>query len=103
MTVTALSLKHISRLLQWILPPCFVFKTHFKTVAVESAALSNVWVLADNLLPAKRDTQFASRLQLTMKYPTVRVCTNRFKNSFIPYALSNFQRHLQSWLCECSL
>jgi len=28
--------------------------------------------------------------------------SNRFKNSFIPYSLSNFQRHLQTWLCECT-
>ena len=33
-----------------------------------------------------------------MKYPTVRARTNRFKNSFIPYSLSNLQRHLQTWL-----
>ena len=47
-------------------------------------------------VPAKRDATLVSRLRSTLKYPTVRARTNRYKNSFIPYSLSNFQRHLQS-------
>ena len=35
-----------------------------------------------DLLPAKRDAQLASRLRSTMKYPTVRASTNRFKKLF---------------------
>ena len=60
------------------------------------------------LLPSKRDTQLISRLRSTTVYPTFRARTNRFKNSFIPYCLCNYQR--QSWhfillfivcLCVC--
>ena len=43
------------------------------------------------LLPAQRDAKIASRLRSTNKYPTVRARTSRYKNSFIPYALSNYQ------------
>ena len=55
--------------------------------------MSNVYLLS---LPAKRDANLVYRLRSTMKYPTVRVRTNLFKNSFIPYSLSNIQRHLQT-------
>ena len=48
------------------------------------------------LLPVKRDAKLVSRLRSTMKYPTVHARTNRFKNSFIPYSLTNFQHHLQT-------
>jgi len=47
------------------------------------------------LLPAKRDTQLISRLRSTTVYPTFRARTNRFKNSFLPYCMSNYQ--WQSW------
>ena len=43
------------------------------------------------LLPAQRDAEIASRLRSTNKYPTVHVRTSWYKNSFIPYALSNYQ------------
>jgi len=38
--------------------------------------------------------QLTGRLRSSDKYPTVRARTNRFKNSFIPYAIAN-QKHLQ--------
>jgi len=46
-----------------------------------------------HLLLAKRDAEVAGRLRSTKKYPTVvRVHPDsRYKNSFIPYALLNFQ------------
>jgi len=43
------------------------------------------------LLLVKRDAEVAGRLRSTKKYPTVRTRTSRYKNSFIPYALFNFQ------------
>jgi len=43
------------------------------------------------LLPAKRDAQLISRLRSTTVYPTFRLRTNRFKNSFLPYCLSNYE------------
>ena len=46
------------------------------------------------LLPVKRDTQLIGRLRSATAYPTFRVRTNRFKNSFIPFCLSNYQWHL---------
>ena len=40
----------------------------------------------------QRDAEIASRLRSTNKYKsTVRARTSRYKNSFIPYALSNYQ------------
>jgi len=44
----------------------------------------------------KRDTEVAGRLRSTKKYPTVRARTSRYKNSFIPYALCNFQWHFHA-------
>jgi len=46
------------------------------------------------LLPAKRDAEVTGHLRSTKKYPTVRARTSQYKNSFIPYALFNFQWHL---------
>ena len=43
------------------------------------------------LLPAQRDDELTGRLRSRNKYPTVRARTNRFKNSFIPYAVANYQ------------
>ena len=43
------------------------------------------------LLQAQRDAEIASRLRSTNKYPTVRARTSRYKNSFVPYALLNYQ------------
>ena len=63
--------------------------TLFRQTTSESHALHY-------LLPAKCDATLVSRLRSTLKYPTVRARTNRYENSFIPYSLSNFQRHLQS-------
>jgi len=67
-------------------------RTLFKQITNESHMLHY-------LLPAKHDANLVSRLRSMMKYPTVRARINQFKNSFIPYSLSNFQRHLQTWLC----
>ena len=64
-------------------------RTLFKQITNESHMLHY-------LLPAKCDANLVSRLRCTIKYPTVRLRTNRFKNSFILYSLSNFQRHLQT-------
>jgi len=47
-------------------------------------------------LPVKRDAKPVSRLRAKTKYPTVRARTHRFKNYFMPYSLSNFQRHLHT-------
>jgi len=43
------------------------------------------------LLPVKRDTQLFGRLRSATAYPTFRMRTNRFKNSFLPFCLSNYQ------------
>ena len=43
------------------------------------------------LLPAQRDDSLTGRLQPRNKYPTVHARTNRFKNSFIPHAIANYQ------------
>jgi len=43
------------------------------------------------LLPAQRDDGLTGRLRTRNKYPTARARTNRFKNSFIPYAIANYQ------------
>jgi len=43
------------------------------------------------LLPEQRDDSMTGRLPSRNKYPTVRAGTNRFKNSFIPYAIANYQ------------
>ena len=43
------------------------------------------------LLPAQRDDELTGRLRSWNKYPTVRARTNRFKNSFMPYAIANYQ------------
>jgi len=45
------------------------------------------------LLPEQRDDGFAGRLRSRNKYPTVglRARTNRFKYSFIPYSIANYQ------------
>jgi len=43
------------------------------------------------LLPVKRDSQLIGRLRSATAYPTFRVRTNRFKNSFLPFCLSNYQ------------
>ena len=51
------------------------------------------------LLPAQRDDGLTGRLRPRNKYPTVRARTNRFKNSFIPYAIANYQKHLQCVIC----
>ena len=50
------------------------------------------------LLSAKRDAEVAGHLQSTKKCPTVRARTFRYKNSFIPYALFNFQWHFHACL-----
>ena len=44
-----------------------------------------------SLLPAQRDDSLTGRLWSRNKYPAVRARTNRFKNSFIPYAIANYQ------------
>ena len=46
------------------------------------------------LLPVKRDSQLIGRLRSATAYPTFRVRTNRFKNSFLHFCLSNYQWHL---------
>jgi len=43
------------------------------------------------LLPTQRDDSLTGRLRSSNKYPTVRARTNHFKNSFIPYAVANYQ------------
>ena len=43
------------------------------------------------LLPVKRDSQLIGRLRSATAYPTFRVRTIRFKNSFLPFCLSNYQ------------
>jgi len=43
------------------------------------------------LLPAQRDDSLTGRLRSRNKYPTVCARTNRLKNSFIPYAIANYQ------------
>jgi len=43
------------------------------------------------LLPAQRDDSLTGRLRSRNKYLTVRARTNRFKNSFIPYTVANYQ------------
>jgi len=43
------------------------------------------------LLPAQHDDGLTGLLRPRNKYPTVRARTNRFKNSFIPYAIANCQ------------
>ena len=66
------------------------------------------------LLPAKRDTRQISRLRSTAVYQTFHVQTNRFKNLFSLYCLSNYQwQSLRSvllltvclcvclYMCEC--
>ena len=54
------------------------------------------------LLPVKRDTQLTGRLRsATTAYPTFRVRTNRFKNSFLPFSISNYQWHLRYFILLC--
>jgi len=43
------------------------------------------------LLPAQRDDGLTGWLRSSNKYITVRARTNRFKNSFVPYAIANYQ------------
>jgi len=67
-----------------------ICSTLFRQITRESCVLHY-------LIPAKRDAEVAGRLQSTKNYPTinkyrtVRACTSWYKNSFIPYALFNFQ------------
>jgi len=51
------------------------------------------------LLPAKRDTQLISLLGSTTLYQTLHARTYRFKNSFLPYSLSNLVHIIPA---ECS-
>ena len=62
-------------------------ETLFKKIACESH------VVLHYLLPAKRDAELTCRMRSMNKYPTVhvRARTNRYKNSFVLYALSHFQ------------
>jgi len=53
------------------------------------------------LLPVKRDSQLIGRLRSATAYPTFRVRTNRFKNSFLPFCLSNYQWHLSYFILLC--
>jgi len=46
------------------------------------------------LLPAKCDTELTCCMRSMNKYPTELVQTNHYKNSFVLYALSQFQCHL---------
>jgi len=43
------------------------------------------------LLPVKRDTQLIGRLRSATAYPTFQARTNRFKNSFLSFSISNYQ------------
>ena len=43
------------------------------------------------LLPEQRDSRITNSLRTAKKYPVPFAKTTRFKNSFIPYALANFQ------------
>ena len=43
------------------------------------------------LLPVQRDDSLTGRLRSRNKYPTIHARTNRFKNSFISYAIANYQ------------
>ena len=74
----------------------FEYRTMFRQIASESLHVLHY------LLPVKRDAKFASWLRSTMKYPTDRTRANRFKNCLIQYSLWNFQRHLPTWLRECT-
>jgi len=47
------------------------------------------------MLSAKRDDELTGRLRSRNRHPTVRAWTNLYKNSVIPYELSNYQSHLQ--------
>ena len=62
-------------------------ETLFKQIACESH-------VHHYLLPAKRDAELTCRMRSMNKYPTVRARTNRYKNSFVLYALSHFQCRL---------
>jgi len=42
------------------------------------------------LLPPKRDTYLVSRIRSASTYPILRARPNRFKNSFLPYCLTNY-------------
>jgi len=43
------------------------------------------------LLPAKRDVQLTTRLRCARQHPTIYARTNRYKNSFILFAVNHFQ------------
>ena len=59
------------------------------------------------LLPPKHDTYLVSRLQSASTYPILCAKTNRLKNSFLPYCLTNYQWHYYQWhlcvTCYCML
>jgi len=54
------------------------------------------------LLPPKRDTYLVSRLRSASTYPILRAKTNRFKESFLPYCLTN-QSVTLCIICYCML
>jgi len=43
------------------------------------------------LLPAKRDSEMISSPRIVKEYPLIRAKSTRFKKSFVPYALSNYE------------
>jgi len=52
------------------------------------------------LLPAKRDSEIISSLRTAKEYPLICAKSTRFKKSFLPYALSNYQ---WSYRCNCAI
>ena len=58
--------------------------------------------LSSYLLPSKQDAEVTDRLRSVNKYPIVRARTNRYKNSFVLYGLSNLQRSaIIVLMCVC--
>jgi len=73
----------------------FSANPHAVRAILQVSDVTNESRMLHYLLPAKREANLASRLRCTTKYPTVRVRTNRFKNSFIPYYMYFISHRVQ--------
>ena len=73
------------------LGPCTSYSMHFFTQSSSSFCSICPYQCSLFCCNTKCYVKCYGRLRSRNKYPTVRARTNRFKNSFIPYAVANYQ------------
>jgi len=82
--------------LEYAIKPSLAYKSHrladqTKTRKLFKQIRNRTGHCLHHLLPAKRDETVTSRLRCSVKLPQLFARTNKFKNSFICFGLSNYQ------------